>query len=71
MIGELSSALEDFLTVQPIVKKTERDLLTISKQVDSQQEFKVLVELHETMNQWIAVWMHLRLTCQSSEAIKG
>jgi hypothetical protein len=43
MIDELSSALKDFLKVQSIVKKTERDLAKISKQVESQGEFKVTV----------------------------
>jgi hypothetical protein len=43
MIEELSSALKDFLKVQSIVKKTERDLAKISKQVESSKEFKVAV----------------------------
>jgi hypothetical protein len=43
MIEELSSALKDFLKVQSIVKKTERDLAKISKQVESPKEFKVTV----------------------------
>ncbi len=43
MIDELSSALKDFLKVQSIVKKTKSDLAMISKQVESQGEFKVTV----------------------------
>ncbi len=43
MIHELSSALKDFLKVQSIVKKTERDLAKISKQVESPKEFEVTV----------------------------
>ncbi len=40
MIEELSSAVKDFLKV---VKKTERDLAKVSKQVESRGEFKVMV----------------------------
>jgi hypothetical protein len=43
MIEELSSAVKDFLKVQSIVKKTERALAKISKQVESPKEFKVTV----------------------------
>ena len=43
MIDKLSSALKDFLKVQSIVKKTERDLAKVSKQVESQGKFKVTV----------------------------
>jgi hypothetical protein len=43
MVDGLSSALKDFLKVQSIVKKTERDLAKISKQVESPKEFKVTV----------------------------
>jgi hypothetical protein len=43
MIEELSSAVNDFLKVQSIVKKSERDLAKISKQVKSPKEFKVTV----------------------------
>ena len=43
MIDEFSSAIKDFLKVQPIVNKTERELAKISKQVKSQGKFKVTV----------------------------
>jgi len=43
MMDELSSALKDFLKVQSIVKKTERDLAKLSEQVKSRKEFKVTV----------------------------
>ncbi len=43
MIEELSLAVKGFLKVQSIVKKTERDLAKISKQVESPKEFKVMV----------------------------
>jgi hypothetical protein len=49
MIDELSSAIKDFLKVQPIVMKTERNLPKISKQVDSQGKSKVTI--YPSLNQ--------------------
>ena len=43
MIDEFSSAIKDFLKVQSIVKKTERDLAKITRQVESPGKFKVTV----------------------------
>ena len=43
MIDEFNSAIKDFLKVQSIVKKTERDLAKITRQVESPGKFKVTV----------------------------
>jgi hypothetical protein len=41
MTDDLSSALKDLPKAQSIVKKTERDLAKIAKQVKSQVKFKI------------------------------
>ena len=39
-ISELSSAVERFLKIQPIVKKFQEDIAKISKPVDTQRKFE-------------------------------
>ena len=42
-ISELSSAVECFLKIQPIVKKLQGNIAKTSKQVDTQRKFEVTV----------------------------
>ena len=42
-ISELSSAMESFLKIQPIVKKLQGNIAKISKQVDTQKKFEATV----------------------------
>jgi hypothetical protein len=42
-ISELSSAVESFLEIQPIVKKLQGNIAKISKQVDTQRKLDVSV----------------------------
>jgi hypothetical protein len=42
-ISELSSAIESFLKIQPIVKKLQGNIAKISKQVDTQKKFEATV----------------------------
>ena len=42
-ISELSSAVESFLKIQPIVKKLQGNIAKISKQVDTQRKSEVTV----------------------------